>query len=62
MRQFTPDRILQTGLAFWPSKTLLSAIEMGVFTELANGTGGSILCADDWASILARRGISWTPW
>jgi hypothetical protein len=24
-------------LAFWPSKTLLSAIEMGVFTELASG-------------------------
>jgi hypothetical protein len=31
------ERILQTGLAFWPAKTLLSAIEMGVFTELANG-------------------------
>lgn len=28
---------MQTGLAFWPSKTLLSAIEMGVFTELARG-------------------------
>ena len=35
--QPTPDKILQTGLAFWPSKTLLSAIEMGVFTELAHG-------------------------
>jgi hypothetical protein len=33
----TPERILQTGLAFWPAKTLLSAIEMGVFTELAHG-------------------------
>jgi Dimerisation domain len=33
----TPERILQTGLAFWPSKTPLSAIEMGVFTELAHG-------------------------
>ena len=33
----TPDKILQTGLAFWPSKTLLSAIEMGLFTELAHG-------------------------
>ena len=33
----TPERILQTGFAFWPSKTLLSAIEMGVFTELARG-------------------------
>ena len=33
----TPERILQTGLAFWPAKTLLSAIEIGVFTELARG-------------------------
>ena len=30
-----PDHILQTGLAFWASKTLLSAVEMEVFTELA---------------------------
>ena len=37
MTQLTPEKILQTGLAFWPSKTLLSAIEMGVFTELARG-------------------------
>jgi precorrin-6B methylase 2 len=35
--QLSPDKILQTGLAFWPSKTLLSAIELGVFTELARG-------------------------
>jgi hypothetical protein len=34
----TPDAILQTGLAFWPAKTLLSAIELGVFTELAGGS------------------------
>ena len=26
---------MQLGMAFWPSKTLLSAIELGVFTELA---------------------------
>ncbi|MBK9168865.1 MAG: methyltransferase [Bryobacterales bacterium] len=30
-----PSQIMQTGLGFWSSKTLLSAIEMGVFTELA---------------------------
>ncbi len=36
----TPERILQTGLAFWPAKTLLSAIELGVFTELARGAEG----------------------
>ena len=33
----TPEKILQTGLAFWPAKTLLSAIEIGVFTELSRG-------------------------
>jgi hypothetical protein len=35
--QLTPEKILQTGFAFWPAKTLLSAIEMGVFTDLARG-------------------------
>lgn len=33
----TPDHILQTGFAYWASKTLLSAVEMGVFSELASG-------------------------
>lgn len=33
----TPEKILQTGFAFWPSKVLLSAVEMGLFTELARG-------------------------
>ena len=33
----SPDHILQTGLAFWASKTLMSAVEMEVFTELAKG-------------------------
>jgi hypothetical protein len=33
----SPDHILQTGLAFFASKTLLSAVEMEVFTELAKG-------------------------
>jgi hypothetical protein len=33
----SPDHILQTGFAFWASKTLLSAVEMGVFTDLADG-------------------------
>ncbi len=31
----SPDHILQIGLSFWASKTLLSAVEMEVFTELA---------------------------
>jgi precorrin-6B methylase 2 len=33
----TPDRILQTGFGFWTAKALLSATELGVFTELAAG-------------------------
>lgn len=37
MSQLNPDHILQTGFAFWASKTLLSAIELGLFTELAQG-------------------------
>ncbi len=36
-RQLTPDRIMQLGVGFWGSKTLLSAIELGLFTELAKG-------------------------
>ena len=32
-----PDRIMQVGLGFWSSKTLLSAVELGLFTELAKG-------------------------
>lgn len=31
----TPEPIMQLGLGFWASKTLLSAIEIGLFTELA---------------------------
>jgi len=31
----TPDAILQLGTGFWASKTLLSAVELGLFTELA---------------------------
>lgn len=33
----TPEHIMQIGLGFWASKTLLSAVELGVFTELARG-------------------------
>ena len=30
-----PDRLLQLGFGFWGSKTLLTAVELGLFTELA---------------------------
>ena len=35
MNEPSMDAIMQVGLGFWASKTLLSAIEMEVFTELA---------------------------
>ena len=35
VKQLAPDQIMNLGLAFWGSKTLLSAVEIGLFTELA---------------------------
>lgn len=46
----SPDHILQTGFAFWSSKTLLSAVEMGVFTELADGP-------QEFTSLAGRLGL-----
>src|SRR6185369_15167709 len=33
----TPDAIMQLGFGYWGSKTLLTAVELGLFTELARG-------------------------
>ncbi len=33
----TPEHIMRVGLGFWASKTLLSAVELELFTELSNG-------------------------
>lgn len=33
----SPDHILQIGMGFWASKTLLSAVELGLFSALADG-------------------------
>ena len=33
----SPANIIQLGVGFWGPKTLLSAIELGVFSELATG-------------------------
>src|ERR687889_2698318 len=35
VQQLTPEQIMNLGMAFWGSKTLLSAVEIGLFTELA---------------------------
>jgi len=42
---------MQVGLGFWASKTLLSAIEMEVFTELAGH-------AEDLNSLQGRLGAA----
>lgn len=50
MDTLSPDRILQTGMGFWASKALLSAVELGVFSALAKEPG-------DVASLHARLGL-----
>jgi O-methyltransferase domain/Dimerisation domain len=47
----TPDAIMQLGMAFWGSKTLLSAVELGLFTELA--AAGAL----DGNALRARLGL-----
>jgi hypothetical protein len=34
--ELSPAHIMETGMAFWPAKVLLSAVELGVFTELGD--------------------------
>src|SRR5690349_3205271 len=46
----TPDQILQLGMGFWGSKALLSAVELGLFTELAKAPA-------DAASLARRLGV-----
>jgi len=38
MENLSPQRIMEVGMAFWPSRTLLTAVKLGVFTELGSGT------------------------
>lgn len=41
----TPARILEVGMAFWPARTLLTAVKLGLFTELGKGAKtGTELC------------------
>ena len=41
MKTLSPARIMEVGLAFWPAKVLLSALEVGLFTKLgANSMTG----------------------
>src|SRR5262245_831996 len=62
-----PDAIMQLGLAFWGSKALLSAVELGLFTTLARGplTGETLTAklglqprgSTDWLDALVSLGM-----
>ena len=54
MEHPTPEHILQVGLGFWASKILLSAVEMGLFTELAQRP-------EDLETLRARLGLHPRP-
>jgi len=53
----TPDAVMKLGLAFWASKALLSAVELGVFTDLA-AQGPADLPALSGRLGLHRRGAA----
>ena len=65
--QITPDAIMQLGLAFWGAKALLSAVELGLFTTLAQGplTGKELTArlelqprgTADWLDALVSLGM-----
>src|SRR6202451_2678706 len=46
----SPEHILQIGMGFWASKTLLSAVEMELFTELAKHP-------EDFETLTGRLGL-----
>ncbi len=50
-----PDKILQIGLGFWGAKTLLSAVELGLFTHLSQGP----LSGEELAQAAGLHARSW---
>src|SRR3954465_13658644 len=36
-QQLSPEKFIQIGMGFWPARALMSAVELGVCTELAKG-------------------------
>jgi hypothetical protein len=50
----TPGSIFKIGFGFWESKVLLSALELGLFTELAKGPA-------DLATLMRRLGLHARP-
>ena len=50
MRPASPEHLLQVGMGFWASKTLLSAVELGLFSVLAEAPA-------DLSQLRARLGL-----
>lgn len=57
--ELTPAHIMQVGTGFFASKVLLSAVEIGIFTELAKGPQNLDELAGRRACMPAQRAISW---
>src|SRR5262249_60251078 len=57
-KQPVPDAILHLGLAFWGSKALLTAVELGLFTTLARGP----LTSKELAADLGLQARGTTDW
>src|SRR6185369_12841944 len=53
--EISPDHILQIGFGFWPAKTLLSAVELELFSRLADGPKTGLELQDSMG--LHPRGI-----
>jgi SAM-dependent methyltransferase len=54
-----PQSIIETGMAFWSSRLVLSAVECGLFTELANGpqTAEKLMDNLGWHPRAARHAL-----
>jgi hypothetical protein len=48
VESLTPARIMEVGMAFWPAKTLLSAVELELFTRL----GDKAMTGDELQNVL----------
>lgn len=61
--QVTPDAIMQLGMAFRSAKTLLSALELGIFSKLAaSGTLDAEELCERVGLHRAAPGTSSTRW
>jgi O-methyltransferase/methyltransferase family protein len=54
MTTLTPARIMETGMAFWPAKVLLSAVELELFTAL----GGAAMTGSELQNALGLHSRS----